>query len=516
MRRFASDTFRFFIVVVVALLAVPALAQFDLDIEISQIIERTPLGTSKIALSVVDATTGNPLVIHDDVTPMIPASNMKLLTSGAALIVLGTDFVYETRLVCGDDDTLYIIGSGDPALADPALLLEMEMGFDELVGMWVEDIATCDKAQSIRRLIVDDRIFENEGFHPTWDEHDRLRTYAAPVSGFNFHTNIITFFVNPNKSVGLAPEFTIEPGVSSVVSVLNKATTHQKGGAPSASGIWVSRSLDANVFSLHGQISSPQRAEVPVVQPAELFADLLAERLGDAGMTITTSRAARDDDVRLSITTPDQAVGHSIRTPISTVLKRCNTHSNNLYAESLFKRIGHGVTGQPGSWGNGQAIMRLILSKHLGPDLAVGVTIADGSGLSRENRVTSHLVTAWLSMMYQTEHLRDVYVDSMAEPGEPGTLRKRFAKDALTNRVVAKSGYMKGISCLSGYVISPDGQAIAFSILVNNIGGTTGRGEFATVGKVKRVQERIVKAIDMYLAESSRVVRQDGGVVSGP
>jgi D-alanyl-D-alanine carboxypeptidase/D-alanyl-D-alanine-endopeptidase (penicillin-binding protein 4) len=157
----------------------------------------------------------------------------------------------------------------------------------------------------------------------------------------------------------------------------------------------------------------------------------------------------------------------------------------NLYAECLCKRIGHEASGQSGSWSNGTAAVGEFLQR-------IGVRgsefhLDDGSGLSRENNVSANAIVTVLAHNFAGKN-RDVFVASLAVPGEEGTFKKRFA-GRLHDRVFGKSGYVNSVSALSGYLKAQDGKWYAFSILMNNLPAGTNN-------TAKEVQERIVAAID--------------------
>ena len=171
------------------------------------------------------------------------------------------------------------------------------------------------------------------------------------------------------------------------------------------------------------------------------------------------------------------------------VIKRCNEESQNLYAEALLKRTIHAHTGRPGSWKDADETMKTIIRKIIGASatqLLEGVKFIDGSGLSRENKINASLMTAWLCAL-ANKNFGDAFVESLAEGGKEGTLKNRF-KTPLPNsaKVEAKSGYINGVSCLSGYVTMKSGERLAFSVLINNA---------SNISKAKTLQERIVKAI---------------------
>ena len=200
-----------------------------------------------------------------------------------------------------------------------------------------------------------------------------------------------------------------------------------------------------------------------------------------------------------------QPIGPMITTPISTVITRCNRDSQNLYAEALIKRVGFTMTNEPGSWLNGAAIVRLSVHERIGdPNLARLIVVSDGSGLSRKNRVAAATVTAWLQTFLSNDRTGEVFTQSLAVGGQSGTLKNRFKNIDLHGAVVrAKSGYIKHVSCLSGYVITPDGRKRSFSILVN------GLTEPDAVSHAKKMQERIVSAIAWDMAPSVVQVPND-------
>jgi D-alanyl-D-alanine carboxypeptidase/D-alanyl-D-alanine-endopeptidase (penicillin-binding protein 4) len=118
-------------------------------------------------------------------------------------------------------------------------------------------------------------------------------------------------------------------------------------------------------------------------------------------------------------------------------------------------------------------------------------TLDDGSGLSRENRLSAHALCEVLKHKYHGRD-RDVFLNSLAIAGEDGTLEDRF-RNGLKGRVFGKSGYINGVSALSGYLKAKDGRHYAFSILMNGI---------STNWTAKQLQESIVKAIDDHAGDA--------------
>ncbi len=439
-----------------------AVAQ-SLNPEVRSLIDKHALRDAKVGVSVMDADTGEVLGEINAAAQLIPASNMKLLSSGAAIDYLGPDFVFETELVRAGD-TLILVGAGDPALADPVLLKEMGMDVEGLLTHWV-DAATRNEGPAIRRLIVDDRIFDRNLIHPSWPADQLNRWYCAEVSGFNFHTNVISVFASPAKP-GDAPRISIEPRAD-WLDLSNRAKSTNTG----ANTLWGARALGGNAMTLHGAVrwTLPEPLEISVHEPARFFGRVLADRL--------EARAGSRVDVQLAEPMELLPAGDTvalIRTPLEVVLRRTNINSHNLYAEALLKRVGQKVTGQPGSWENGAAVIRMAALKRLGPERASKVVIADGSGMSRENQVTAEALSRWLVSFHHDQRVGEQFIASLPVAREDGSMKARFAGRDLQAEIRAKTGYLRQVSSLSGYVTdSASGRRLVFSVIVNDFSAKT-------------------------------------------
>ncbi len=141
------------------------------------------LSSVTIGVHVRDAGTGDTLYSRNGETPLIPASNMKLLTTGADLRVLGPDHHFETRLGW-DGDRVVVIGDGDPGLGDPALL-DLNEPPQTVDGM-LDTIAAALAAAGPKNasgIVIDDRVFDRQRVHPEWPTDQLNRWYCAEVGG---------------------------------------------------------------------------------------------------------------------------------------------------------------------------------------------------------------------------------------------------------------------------------------------------------------------------------------------
>ncbi|MCC6428839.1 MAG: D-alanyl-D-alanine carboxypeptidase/D-alanyl-D-alanine-endopeptidase [Phycisphaerales bacterium] len=473
----------------IALTAATSLAQ-DLSGDMRRLLGAAKVGQSKIGVSIVDTATGEILFASKASDPLIPASNMKILTSAAALWTLGPDYTYRTELREAGGQII-IAGSGDPALADPELLnrSEPKLTVEDVLNLLANSVQKAGVAE-INELVLDDSVFDRNYIHPTWPENQLDKWYCAQVSGINFHTNLLAFYPRPSRDGGKgSPSIRIQPEVP-WIDIENRA----KSTKGERNAVSVLRTKEPLKFRITGEVAVPSVApiEVAIDQPTALFGRLLADRLKKAGVVVPIG----DEYIRLI--NPDEQLPKGrtlavINTPIADILKRCNTDSYNLYAECLIKTMGNHATGLPGSWENGSQVMLMLLSEKLGPAYAASTHIVDGSGMSRQNSVSPETLTRWLTIISRDRTIADAFIGSLAKPGE-GTLKRRFLGARLKCDVRAKSGYIDRVRSLSGYVTHRDtGERIAVSFIANDIPGDVH-------GNVFELAEDVFRAVDSHLA----------------
>lgn len=480
----------------VAAVAIASSAIADVQRQVEQVIASTPLGGARVGVSLVDLQSGKTLAAVDAARPYVPASNMKLLTTGAALHVLGEDFVFRTELLA-DGDRLIIRGSGDPALADPDLLAATGSPLDsEGVLRALAEAARRLDATPVSELVVDDRVFDRQFVHEGWPTDQLDKHYCAGVSGFNLHRNVLDFYLAPGPDgPGSAPVFALEPEMPWVGrEVVNRARTVGEG----ENVLGVLRGMSENSFTLIGKVRrrSLLPARVSVHEIPSFWGGLLAERLSGTGLSFGGEARAR---VRLA--EADESFEGAttlavVTTPLLDIARMCNFDSVNLYAEAMLKRLGHEITGESGSWANGSAVVRMVVSERLGGDAATRVAISDGSGLSRDNAIPPEVMTRWLASLLSDQEIGDAFVSSLPMQGE-GTLSKRFSRFRVANEVRGKSGSINHVRTLSGYVIDrTTGRTVAFSVMVNDLPLEAGMSI-----RARDLHERVVQVADRWLTE---------------
>jgi D-alanyl-D-alanine carboxypeptidase/D-alanyl-D-alanine-endopeptidase (penicillin-binding protein 4) len=479
--------FRLFAVVV--LLAIAPLVRADLAGDIKAVLQDKYFNKADVGISIVrlgsSAADSSPVFRNDSDIPLMPASNLKLLTTSAALDRFGSEFKFKTVLLKHEQD-LYLVGDGDPTLGDVELIKKSGWDANTVFKNWATELKKRG-ITSVRNVCVDDSVFDEVFVHPNWSPKYASARYSAQVGGVNLNANCADFFIKVSGR-GQVVSYTIDPPTR-YLNVRNSCM----GGTHNA--VALGRVPGKNEIVLSGECaaSSTEPISVTVHDPSLFAATVLEETLASEGIrvsgTVQRDRTAREH----ATTAPSGGGGWSLvaalETPISTVLGRANKDSMNLYAESLCKRLGHAVANEPGSWANGTAAVGEFLKRiGIAPN---EFNLDDGCGLSRKNGVSAGAMTSLLTYNYFSKN-KQAFVDSLGIAGVDGTLEHRFKTPAMADlrqRVFAKSGYIDGVSALSGYLKSKDNQWYAFSILMNNLPGGTNP-------TAKTMQERMVRAVD--------------------
>ncbi len=421
---------------------------------LAALLEKLPSGT-RVGLAVQNAESGEEWFARDADVPLKPASVLKLFVTAAALDRLGASFQFET-VVAVEGDELWVIGGGDPGVGDERIARRRGETPLAVFDRW----AAALKARGVRRvgkIVLDDSIFDRQWTHPDWDPQQHEAWYQAPVGGLNLNDNCLDVSVRVaggqvqwEAVPPLPPEF-----ITSRLVVAERTTAK------------VSRGLGSDIFTLSGGVAGRAALRpVSAGEPTIFFGHALRQALAERGVEVA------GPVVRRTIR-PEHLAAASIvdrhTTSLEEVLWRCNTFSQNLFAECLVKSLAAyepdgSRSGTPGSWTAGTRVVRETLRRR-GVDVS-GAEIRDGSGLSHENRVTAAQVAALLTMMESHPHA-GLWQASLAEPGRDGTMRRRFAEAALEGRVRAKTGTIRGVSTLAGYVDRSDGTRLAFALLIN-------------------------------------------------
>lgn len=481
MKRYANLT------LLLLILVLTPWARADLGREIAEVLNHKWLGRvdTGIVIARLGEQPGDMQVLYRrlESTPLIPASNLKLVTTAAALDRLGGDFRFRTLLAMHGQD-LVIWGDGDPTLGDAEMLKKVGWGTTTVFDHWAQQL----KQRGVTRVndvVVDDSIFDTQFVHPNWPPEQIHKRYVAGVAGLNLNVNCVDFQLTIH-GYGEPVSYSMDPPTK-YIDVRNTCIRGNQNA------IWLTRHAESNSVTLGGQTNASTAVPVSITvhDPSLFAATVFAESLQRAGIEVT-GKVRRDRGNRAAYFAADEAgraawafvAAHE--TPLQPVLARTNKDSMNLYAEALLKRLGHEASGESGTWASGTAAVADYLKK-------LGVAddqfkLDDGSGLSRENRISATALTRVMAANFHGPH-REQYLSSLAIADIDGTLSNRFNNTDLRGRVFGKSGYINGVSSFSGFLRARDGQWYVFSIIMNGIPSGTN-------STMKQLQEKIVQSID--------------------
>ncbi len=402
---------------------------------------------AQYGISAVDLATAKTLIAIDADTPLIPASNMKVVTSALALANLGGEFQFTTTLYAMGKD-LVVVGDYDPTLGDPVIAAELKKDiYWQLDPMAAALKKKMDKVEGDLLIVAPDHAYR----HEDWPKDQYAKWYEAPVAPLNFNNNCldVTYDVS-GKTVTpvLSPD-------SKFFDVTCKVTLGK-------SNLWLLKSNeDDSAMTLTGTtVKDSQSPPTSINHPPLFFGRVLADRIVKAGVALGGNiRCIDPKDFDKAKATPIA----QIQTPLATAMARANKRSLNSTAECIFIRA-------CGYWDVGSKKAGETLTKMYGLD-ARSFTISDGSGLSRNDKITPAGLTTLLTALASRKDGK-VFIDSLPISGTDGTLEKRMKTEAYKGRVLAKTGYINGVSCLSGYALGAGGKpAIAFSVMVNGVSG---------------------------------------------
>ena len=417
---------------------------------------------------------------------MVPASNVKLLTTGLALLNLGADWQFRTTLsYTGEikdgvlEGDLYIVGGGDPTTAAQTSCAD---SLSVTFANW-KKILDDNGIKAIKGAVIGDpRFFGRPFSDPSWQAEDLGSVDGAGPSGLNFFGNSQLFLVSPGQ-VGKAPKIELQYPDTPWMNYVNSAVT-SAAGTPNT--IYYLGTGFGPFGEFHGQFPSGRQPYkyyssnfFGTYTCAYFFYNYLIS-FGipvDGGFADISSQGNIRSDLLFSDVgrraAPQEALqplGFALSPQLWTIVRDTNYDSNNFYAETLFNMLSAKRFGKSSRDLSDDAALEMMSVIGLRP--AGACVLKDGSGLSRKNYVSPAFFVRFLRRMHGGP-VRDYFIASLPSPGQ-GTLKNRMPKvsSEIKRRVRMKSGSMNGVLCFSGYILPADGNranTVFFSILTNNV-----------------------------------------------
>jgi serine-type D-Ala-D-Ala carboxypeptidase/endopeptidase (penicillin-binding protein 4) len=384
---------------------------------------------------------------------MMPGSAMKIVTAAAAAERLGWNHRFETRVVAaapidagivrGD---LVIIGSGDPGISErsdqPGALRTLarevrEAGITRIEG----------------GIIGHDDLFDDKGLGDGWTLDNLPYGYSAPVSALMYNEGSVDLVIRAGAAEGDPVDIQVRPDGSDLL-VDNRLVTVAETGT---GALTLQRLPGSSRVTVYGQIpakAAPFVRTASVDNPTKFFASAFRHALVLEGVEVVGEAV----DIDEFISKPDLAQAATVATrqspPLSDLSRSMMSVSQNQYAELLLKAI------------DGRRTVQDILKGWaVSSD---SVIVADGSGLSRYNYVTSEALVLILQKMRTDPAHVPAFLQTLPVAGRDGTLARRLTGTPAEGKVRAKTGTVDNVRAIAGYVETAGGETLVFSIIANN------------------------------------------------
>ncbi|MEN2767002.1 D-alanyl-D-alanine carboxypeptidase/D-alanyl-D-alanine endopeptidase [Ornithinibacillus xuwenensis] len=438
--------------------------------KLNTILENDLLDGSTTGVSVRNADSGELLYSYYGDHRLHPASNMKILTTVAALEKLGPDYQFTTEVLTDGvikgnvlKGNLYLKGKGDPTLLETDLAHFADQlkaqGISKIKGNLIGDDTWYDRVR-----LSQDLNWSDEPFY-TGSQVSALT--LSPNEDYDAGTVIVEVF--PAESVDEKPVVKLTPHTD-YVKIENRATTV---GTDHSRSISIEREHGSNTIVIEGVIpleGSKARSWVSIWEPTGYVVDVFKKSLEEKGITfigksnLTVGKTPTDATV---LTSKKSMTLEDLLIPFMKL-------SNNGHGETLTKEMGR-VVYDEGSWDKGLQVIEDVVTQF-GVN-GETILLRDGSGMSHKNMIPSNHLSYLLYSVQQEEWYpafeRSLPVAGNSERLVGGTLRYRMNDGPAANNVKAKTGSLTGVSTLSGYVTTKDGQKLTFSIMINNYLGAS-------------------------------------------
>ncbi len=437
----------------------------NLSQKAQQTIARVEATKAVVGVSAVELGSGKVLLDHHADDLFAPASNMKVLTSAFALSRLGAEFKFKTTLYWLGNDLL-VVGGFDPTFGDPVVAETYKKTIYAELDQWAKAVKDRAGGKLPGDIIVVAPGSPKTWRHKEWPRNQYGSWYSAPVCQLSFNNNCLDInFAMQGKE--LAPQL-------SPLSRLIKVASSVKPGK----GGWSAASNpDDSTVTLTGTGGAGGKpVSVAVNHPPLLLGRTLAERIMQAGVEFSGQvRHVQEADMA------NAKAFVQTTSPLALAMSRANKRSLNMTAECMFLRAGDGT------WDGSAKIAAETLQQTYG--LKPGsFEVIDGSGYSRGNRISPAAMTKLLGGILAQKG-SGIFTQSLPVSGVDGTISKRF-DEQYRGRVLGKTGYIAGVSCLSGYVLDKQNKpVIAYSVLVNKC---------VDLGAAKGLEEQICEMLVDY------------------
>lgn len=408
-------------------------------------------GVPQTGISVLSLDDGDEFFGSQATRSLKPASVMKLVVSAVALRRLGPDYRFETkvmvpsnsRLSSGKVDKLYVVGGGDPVLTTE--------------DVWI--IARTIKRRGIREI---GSISLDSFAFMIPQKRQGQKAYEAGSSALSLNFNSLFFEICPTVP-GRPASVAVDPWEMPIKVVGSIVTNGSRSGTYQVDELPVGKPPDhLSRYRVKGKIGANRdcgHVYRSVKDPVSYFGHVLKETLGLLGVSVQSQEFLREPAHK-----GDRKLFSYKSKSLSKILEDLNHYSTNFIAEQILTSLDGAPRDKSRDVGLG--LMRGYL-EGLGVG-AEGIELSDGSGLSHDNRLSAQLLSKLLVKLYKDPKVGPEFVKSLSVAGRNGTLEdRRIGEKGVVIR--AKTGTLRNVTALAGYIFTRSEKAYAFAILQNGV-----------------------------------------------
>lgn len=393
--------------------------------------------TTRTAILIHDLRFGVDIVSENIDKALIPASIMKSVTVGALLNLADSQERFTTPVVAegGVRDSvlngdLIVKTCGDPTI---------ESQYFAQTHGFADSIATGLLRLGIKRVegrvIIDQSDFPDATTPPGWMAEDIQWYYGARLQGANFRDNRFHLRLPSKETSPYVPDLKF--------NFIN----------PRARGVKVERKDGSETFTVSGNMRRRGLSDTfSTPYPWKVMQHEITSTLGEYGITV--------DGKALKHGTQSTLVYNHTSPTFAEIMRSLMHRSDNLMAEGMLRAITPGGT-RAEALAEENAVWTLAgISPH-------GVNIVDGSGLSRDNRLTARFLGEIYKYML-LDDFADDYTSLFPRAGYDGTMRNFMLDTPLEGLVAMKTGSMKGVQSYAGYLFDEEGKPTHILIFIAN------------------------------------------------
>ncbi len=410
-----------------------------------------------VALVVQEAGTVQPLIAHDAAKPMNPASVMKLVTTFAALELLGPDYHWTTDAYLDgklDNGVLHgnlvLKGHGDPKIT-----VEQWQAF--MTTLTMRGLTAIDGD-----LVLDRSFFAPVAHDPAAFDGEPLKPYNVGSDALLVNFKSIRLLFAPNRPGNGADVIAVPPLANVTIGAVPQLTAGECGDWRATVGaIFVDRgdSAEASFAGRYAESCGEREWWVSLLDPAAYVHAMFTTYFREAGGRFA---GGWKEGVAPTGKTPFATLESP---PLYVVVRDVNKLSNNVMARQVFLTLATAKDPPPATAAGANATVRRWLASHKlkMPELV----LENGSGLSRVERISAGSLVRLL-LAADASTVREEFASSLAVAAMDGTVERRFQNFNVAGQALLKTGTLEGARAIAGYVIDADGRRWALAAIVNH------------------------------------------------